>query len=226
MAGIVLVHGFWADGSSWGGVIPRLVAGGHDPIAVQLPLSSFADDVATVRRAAARLEGPIVLAAHSYGGVVISEAAAGLDSVRGLVYVAAYAPELGEDVNALNERFPPASGAAIRPTEDGHLWLDLEGYRDAFCADVDAADAAVMARTQGPASFECLTGLTQAPAWHDQPCWSLIATDDRTIAPDAQRFMAERMNASVTEVAASHAALVSRPAETAEVILAAASAAG
>ncbi len=227
MAGVILVHGFWADGSSWRGVIPSLVAAGHEPIAVQLPLSTFADDVATVRRAAERISGPLVLAGHSYGDVVISEAAVGTAGVSALAYVSAYAPEFGEDVNEINARFPPASGgAAIRPTEDGHLWLDIGGYRDAFCHDVDAEEAAVMARTQGPASVQCLSGLTQSPAWHDLPCWSLVSTEDRTIAPDAQRFMGERMDATITEVQASHAALVSRPQETAALIAAAAASVG
>lgn len=225
MAGIVLVHGFWADGSSWSGVIPRLLSAGHQCVAVQLPLSSFSDDVSAVIRAASRLDGPIVVAGHSYGGVVISEAANAIPSAAALVYIAAYGLDQGDDVNALNERFPPAGGgSAIRPTDDGHLWLDVDGYADAFCADVDPGLASVMARTQGPAALACLTGLTAPPAWKKLPSWYLIAANDRTISPDAQRFMAERMGASATEVASSHAALVSHQEETAGLILQAAGA--
>lgn len=223
MTSVVLVHGFWADGSSWAGVIPELEAAGYPTIAVQLPLSSFTDDVAAVQRAAARVSGPIVLAGHSYGGVVVSEAGGVIDQVGALAYIAAYGVELGEDVNALNAQFPPASGgAAIRPTDDGHLWLDVASYADAFCHDVDPKVAAVMARTQGPASFACLTGLTAEPAWKRVPSWYLVASADRTISPDAQRMMASRMGATTTEVEASHAVLVSKPSETASVVAAAA----
>jgi len=221
MAFVVLVHGFWADGSSWNGVIPELVAAGHTPLAVQLPLTGFADDVAAVRRAAGRAQGPLVLAGHSYGGAVISEAATALPATA-LVFVAAYALDQGDDVMALSATYPAPGGAAIRPTDDGFLWLDVDAYPDAFCQDVDPAIAAVMARTQGPASVACLSGLTGPAAWHTVPSWYQVSAKDRTISPDAQRWMAERAGATVVEVDAGHAALVSRPRETAELILRAA----
>jgi pimeloyl-ACP methyl ester carboxylesterase len=223
MAKIVLVHGLWADGSSWSGVIAELVGHGHEVTAAQLPLSSFDDDVAAVRRAIARIDGDCVLAGHSYGGVVIGAAAADESSVKALAYIAAYALDVGEDANGINATYPPASqGAAIRATDDGHLWLDVELFADAFAADVDPAVAAVMARTQGPASFACLGPVTTEPAWKDLPSWYLVAGDDRTISPDAQRWMADRMGASVTEVPSSHAVLVAHPAVTATLIEAAA----
>ncbi len=221
MARIVLVHGFWADGSSWAGVIPHLEAAGHDVLAVQLPLSSQDDDVATVHRALARGTGPAVLAGHSYGGVVITRAGSAPD-VAALAYLSAYAPDADEDVNTINAQFPASAGAAIRPTDDGHLWLDADQFPGFFAADVDPGRARVMALSQGPASFACLTTFAEPPAWHSRPSTFLISTQDQVINPDAQRFMADRAGSRVTEVDASHAALVSRPAEAAGVILAAA----
>jgi pimeloyl-ACP methyl ester carboxylesterase len=223
MSRIVLVHGLWADGSSWADVITELVTAGHEVIAAQLPLSSFAEDVETVRRAIHRIGGDCVLAGHSYGGVVIGAAAASEPTVKALAYIAAYALDVGEDANAINAAYPPASqGAAIRPTDDGHLWLDVELFADAFCADVEPARAAVMARAQGPASFACLGAVDSEPAWKTLPSWYLVAGDDRTINPDAQRWMAQRANATVSEIASSHAVLVSHPGPTAAVIAAAA----
>jgi len=223
MAQVVLVHGFWADGSSWSDVAVELDRAGHRVVAVQLPLSSFADDVACVRRALDRAGGPVVLVGHSYGGVVISEAASGRSDVSALVYVSAYGPDKGEDVTALNDTYPPAgAGRAIRPTQDGHLWLDDDLFAPDFAADVEPARARAMALTQGPASVACLTGLTVDPAWKTIPSWFVISTQDRTIAPDAQRFMAQRMGATTVEVEGSHAALVSRPHEIASVIISAA----
>ncbi len=222
MARIILVHGFWADGSSWAGVIPHLESAGHEVLAVQLPLSSQDDDVATVVRALARGTGPVVLAGHSYGGVVITRAGTAPE-VGALAYISAYAPDADEDIAVLNDKYPAPGGAAIRPSEDGHLWLDVEQFADAFAADVDPDRARVMALTQGPASFACLTTFAEAPAWRSKPSTYLVSARDRTINPDAQRFMAERAGATVTEIEASHAALVSQPAATAEVILAAVS---
>lgn len=220
MARIILVHGFWADGSSWAGVVPHLLDAGHDVVAVQLPLSSQDDDVATVQRALARGAGPAVLAGHSYGGVVISRAGTAPD-VTALAYVSAYAPDASEDVQAINERFPAAGGAGIRPTDDGHLWFDAALYPDLFAADVDRPRARVMAVTQGPASFACLTPLADAPAWKSRPSTWLLSGDDQVISPDAQRWMAERAGSRISEVAASHCALVSQPEATAASILAA-----
>lgn len=223
MATMILVHGFWADGSSWAGVIPLLDAAGHEVIAVQLPLSSFADDVAAVDRALNRVDGPVVLVGHSYGGVVIT-AAGSHPKVRALVYVAAYAPDREENVNAINERFPPSSmGRAIRPA-DGYLWLDPELFAETFAHDVEPVTARIMALTQGPASVACLVELAAEPAWKTRPAWWVLPTQDATIAPDAQRWMAERAGATVHEVPSSHAVLVARPADTSSAVLAAAAA--
>lgn len=221
MARIILVHGFWADGSSWAGVIPRLLDAGHDVTAVQLPLSSQDDDVATVRRALARGTGPAVLAGHSYGGVVITRAGAD-PAVGALAYVSAYAPDADEDVQGIGDKYPAPGGAGIRPSEDGHLWFDTASFPELFAGDVDPAVARTMAVTQGPASFACLTTFSEAPAWRSTPSTWLLSADDKVISPDAQRWMAERAGAKVTEVAGSHCALVSHPEETAASITAAA----
>lgn len=218
MATIVLVHGFWADGSSWSGVITELLSAGHRPLAVQLPLSSLADDVATVDRVLARVPGPVILVGHSYGGVVVT-AAGNTEKVAALVYVAAYAPERDENVNAINDRYPPSSmGRAIRATDDGHLWLDEALFAEVFAHDVDPQRTAVMAVAQGPASVNCLVELAIEPAWKTKPSRWILPTADATISPDAQRWMAERAGSTVTELTSSHAVLVARPGETAAVI--------
>lgn len=219
---IILVHGLWADGSSWNGVIRELLddppAGGGSVVAVQLQLSSQDDDVATVHRALDRVGGPAILVGHSYGGTVIS-AATPHPKVRGLVFASAYVPDAGEDAQTLNAAYPDvAGGAAIRPTEDGHLWLDVDMYPSVFAGDVDGATGAVMARTQGPAAFACLAPMAGEPGWKTLPSWSLISTEDQVIHPDLQRFMSGRHGGPLTEVVSSHASPVSHPADVAALV--------
>lgn len=226
MANIVLVHGAWADGyGTWAGVIPTLQAADYRVVAAQLPLTSLEDDVSTVRRVLGTLDGPTVLAGHSYGGAVISGAATGAPGVVGLVYAAAFAPDEGEVLqNDIIERFDPPPGlAAIRPDAGGFLWLDQDAMPEVFAADVDAGQAALMAATQNPIAARCF-GEDKAgpPAWRSLPTWYLISANDRTVDPAAERWMAERMGAETREVSSSHASPVSRPREVAETVLEAA----
>ncbi len=223
---IVLVHGGFVDGSGWAGVHRILTADGYKVTIVQNPTTSLADDVAVTRRALAAQDGPVILVGHSYGGVVISEAG-GDPKVKGLVYVAAFAPDAGESVSSLIAN--PAPGAPvppILPPQDGYLFLDKAKFAAAFAADVKPADAALMADSQVPWGVAALAGAVSAPAWKVKPSWYLVARDDHMIPPPAQRAMAGRAKATVVEVPGSHAVYVSRPDAVAKLIEAAATAAG
>jgi pimeloyl-ACP methyl ester carboxylesterase len=221
---ILLVHGAWVDGSVWSGVIPLLQHDGYDAHAVQLPLTSLADDVTVTRRLMADLPGPTILVGHSYGGSVITVAGEAPDVV-GLVYVAAYAPEIGESGSDLNARFPLASGASsIRPRTDGYLWVDVAGYQDALAHDVDQMEAAILAAVQKPVRSEIFSDRPTAAAWKSRPTWYQVSSADHMIPPDLQRWMAERIKAHVLSLPASHLPMVSHPAEIATLITSAASA--
>lgn len=221
---VLLVHGAWADGSSWGGVIPPLRQRGHTVVAVQLALNSLADDVAHVRQVLAdRLHGPTVLVGHSYGGAVISGAAAGQANAVALVYASAFAPDAGESLGELSGRYPPAPlGEHLQPDSRGKLWIDPTAFAEVFCQDVEAAEAGVMAAAQGPLAGAIFGEQAGPAAWRTLPSWYVVSTEDRAIAPDLERFMARRMGASTVEVASSHASPVSHPREIAELIFAAA----
>jgi pimeloyl-ACP methyl ester carboxylesterase len=221
---VLLVHGAWADGSSWGGVIPLLRARGHTVVAVQLALNSLADDVAHVRQVLTdRLQGPTVLVGHSYGGAVISGAAAGQANATALVYASAFAPDAGETLGGLSGRYPPAPlGEHLQPDSRGKLWIDPTAFAEVFCQDVDATQAGVMATAQGPLAGAIFGEQAGPTAWRALPSWYVVSTEDRAIAPDLERFMAGRMGASTIEVVSSHASLVSHPREIAELIFAAA----
>jgi len=223
---VVLVHGGFVDGSGWAGVHKILTADGYKVTIVQNPTTSLADDVAVTRRALAAQDGPAILVGQSYGGVVISEA--GTDAkVAGLVYVAAFAPDAGESVNSLIANpVPGAPVPPILPPQDGYLFLDKAKFAAAFAADVKPAEAKFMADSQVPWGVAALTGAVTAPAWKVKPSWYLVAQDDRMIPPPAQRAMAGRANAKVTEVPGSHAVYVSRPEAVAKLIEQAAQAAG
>jgi pimeloyl-ACP methyl ester carboxylesterase len=219
---IVLVHGGFVDGSGWADVHRILRNAGHDVTVVQNPTTSLADDVAVTTRAIERQRDSVVLVGHSYGGAVITEAGNDLN-VDALVYIAAFAPDTGESVNSLIADPPPGAPVPpILPPEDGFLFLDRDKFAASFAADVDPALAAFMADSQVPWGVDALAGEISKPAWSIKPSWYLVASDDHMIPPDAQRAMAARAGATVSEVTASHSVYVSRPAAVAEVILAAA----
>jgi pimeloyl-ACP methyl ester carboxylesterase len=215
---VVLVHGGFVDGSGWEGVYSVLRRDGYAVSVVQNPTISLADDVAATRRIVAAQDGPVILVGHSYGGVVITEA--GNDpNVAGLVYIAAFAPDMGESVSALIKDPPPGAPVPpILPPQDGYLFLDKAKFAASFAADVDAERAAFMADSQVPWGVEALGGRVGDPAWRTKPSWYLVATDDRMIPPPAQRFMAERAGSTVVEVAGSHAVYVSQPEAVAALI--------
>jgi pimeloyl-ACP methyl ester carboxylesterase len=215
---IVLVHGAWADGSSWNKVIPTLKNAGHNVVAVQLPLNSLADDVDTVKRAIDQIGGPITLAAHSYGGFVITNAAYNNPNVTSLVYIAAFGPDEGEstgdfvDITAL----PPG----LLSFDSGKFaYLNQTAFPNAFVQDIDPSEASIMAVVQKPIHESALLAQSGPPAWKQIPSWFQISENDRIIPPDAERTFAERMNATTISLNSSHASLVSHPDEVAQLIL-------
>jgi pimeloyl-ACP methyl ester carboxylesterase len=222
---IVLIHGAWADASSWSEVIRRLQTAGYNVTAVQLGLASLDDDVARTRGVLASQTGPTLLVAHSYGGAVITQLGADAPNVVGLVYESAFAPDEGETMKALISGDPqPAGAAAIRPDKQGYLWLDADGFVKFFAPDVNLAEARVMEAVQKPISAASLLGDEKfgPPAWKSFPTWFLITENDQMLPPAAQRLFAKRMNATVTSVAGSHVAMVSHPDEVASFIMKAA----
>jgi pimeloyl-ACP methyl ester carboxylesterase len=224
---VVLVHGAWADGSSWSKVIPPLRAEGLNVVAAQIPLTSLADDIAVTQRLLRHVTGPTVLVGHSYGGAVIAGAANGSRDVQALVYIAGWGVDEGESLEALSKQGPaPAGAAQIRPDNEGFLWIDVAGFHQAFVADGTPTEAAVMAAVQKPLSIASFTDVSGPVAWKNLPSWFLISTADQMIPPAAQEFFATRMKATTRTVDASHASLVSHPKETVEIILAAAAASG
>jgi len=216
---IVLVHGGFVDGSGWEGVHTALTKDGYRVSIVQNPTTSLADDVAVTRRTLAKQDGPVILVGHSYGGVVITEA--GTDPrVQGLVYIAAFAPDAGESVASLIKNPPPGAPVPpILPPQDGYLFLDAAKFHVSFAADVDAGKAAFMADSQVPWGVEALGGTITVPAWKSRPSWYLVATEDRMIPPPAQRAMATRAGATVSEAPGSHSVYVSQPRAVAGLIL-------
>lgn len=208
---VVLVHGAFADGSSWNKVITLLQKQHAEVIAVQLPLTSLNDDVAATKRAIARAHGDVVLVGHSWGGTVISEA--GNDArVKSLVYVAAFAPDAGQSTADLAGSFPPPPGSAgIAKTADGYLYLPTEAVRKDFSPDVKPGEQNAIAATQGPIKADAFGEKVTHAAWHDKPSWFEVSKHDRMINPDLERAMAKAIHAKTTEVAASHVSMVSQP---------------
>ena len=223
---VVLVHGGFVDGSGWEGVYDLLTKDGYKVTIVQNPTTTLADDVAVTRRAIAAQDGPTILVGHSYGGVVITES--GSDpKVKGLVYVAAFAPDTGESVSSLIANPPPgAATPPILPPQDGYLFLDREKFAAAFAADVKPSQAAFMADSQVPWGVAALNGQVTTPAWKSRPSWYLVTADDRMIPAPAQHQMAARAHATVVETAGSHAVYVSNPQVVADIIEKAAESAG
>jgi pimeloyl-ACP methyl ester carboxylesterase len=218
---VVLVHGLFADGSCWSEVIRRLQAVGLDATAVQNPLTTLPDAVAAAQRVLARQDGPTVLVGHSFSGMIVTEA--GMHpNVSALVYVAARAPDAGEDYTALAKTFPtpPASAGIVFDGDEGRL-SEAAFLRD-FAGDLPEAKAKVLYAVQGPFQKALLTGKTTQAAWRSKPSFYAVSTEDRTINPDLERFMAKRMGAKTIEVKASHLSLISHPDEITRLILEAA----
>jgi pimeloyl-ACP methyl ester carboxylesterase len=207
---IVLVHGAWADGSSWSKVIPLLEAKGLHVDAVQLPLTSQADDVGAVQRAIARVDGQLLLVAHSYGGAVMTQA--GNDpKVAGLVYVAAFAPAEGESPFDLTFANPTPFLQHVEQDSFGFLKLTSTGIREDFAPDLSDTEQTVLAATQGPTSVASLSGVISTPAWRNKPSWFVIAAYDRVVSPTLQAMFAQRMNATSITLPSSHVAMLSQP---------------
>jgi pimeloyl-ACP methyl ester carboxylesterase len=215
---VVLVHGGFVDGSGWAGVYKALKKDGYTVTIVQNPTISLADDVAVTKRAIAAQSGPVILVGHSYGGVVITEA--GNDpKVAALVYIAAFAPDKGESVNALIKNPPPGAPVPpILPPQDGFLFLDKAKFTASFAADVAADTAAFMADSQVPWGVDALGGAISEAAWKMKPSWYLVSTEDKMIPPDAQRAMSKRAGSTVVEVKGSHSVYVSQPQAVASLI--------
>jgi pimeloyl-ACP methyl ester carboxylesterase len=218
---VVLVHGAWADGSSWSEVIARLQAAGLHVTAVQNPLTSLGDSVAETRRVLAQQDGPTLLVAHSWGGTVISQV--GTDpKVTGLVYIAARAPDANEDFVALSAKFPAGPVRAGVQTHDGFTTLSEDAFLKHFANGVPHAQAEVLYAEQQPTAATLFTGRTTDAAWHSKPSWYAVSKQDETINPDLERFLAKRMRATTVELDAGHLSLVSHAKEVADLIISAA----
>ena len=220
---VVLVHGAWADGSSWAKVIGPLAAEGVTVVAAPLPLTSFADDVVALERTLERVSGPVVLVGHAYAGAVI--AAAHDEKVKALVYVAALAPDEGETVADVFYRAAPHPQAPqLAPDAHGLIWLPEAAFADAFAQHASPEELALLAAVQHPISPACITVPVGRPGWKDRPAWFLVAEQDRMIPVETQRFMAERMQARVRSHPVDHTPLVTAPERVVDVIREAAAA--
>ncbi|MFD4768575.1 alpha/beta hydrolase [Streptomyces niveus] len=216
---IVLVHGFWGGAAHWGHVITELNRRGHGSLhAVELPLTSLADDAERTAKMVRQIPGPVLLVGHSYGGAVITEAG-GLPNVTGLVYVAAFAPDAGESPGQITQELAPAAADNLVPDSDGYLWIKQGKYAESFCQDLPADEALIMAVTQKAPLASTFGDNISTPAWRSKPSWYQVSTEDRMIHPDNERRMAQRMNPRKTvELPAGHASLASRPGEVTDLI--------
>jgi pimeloyl-ACP methyl ester carboxylesterase len=215
---VVVVHGAWADGSSWKDVILGLERKESRVVAAPIPLTSLRDDALALKRAMSRIEGPVILAGHAYAGAVI--ATADVDRLKALVYVAALAPDEGETVAQVfyrDETHPQAPKLA--PDADGFIWMPDEGFRNAFSQYATAEQIAVSTAVQRPLSVKCIQEPVPKPAWKSRPSWFLIAEQDRMINPKTQHFMAERMGATTRSFAVDHAPLLSAPDKVVDIIM-------
>jgi pimeloyl-ACP methyl ester carboxylesterase len=219
---IVLVHGAWADGSAWSKVIPLLQAKGLKAVAVQNPLSSIADDVASTHRLINAQDGPVLLVGHSYGGAVITEAGSN-PKVAGMVYVAAFAPDAGETLSGMAKNFPtPPVFSEIQPIEDGYLLLKAKAVAEDFAQDLSPDEKAMVLATQGATQGAILATPIKSAAWRNKPAWVVIASNDRTIAPEQQRSTAQRMKAKTLTLPTSHVPMLSQPDKVAAFVIEAA----
>lgn len=219
---VVLVHGAWADGSSWRGVIGRLQRAGHNVTAPQFPLTSLADNVARLRQVLALQDGPTVVAGHSYGGQIMTALGTDAPNVVALVYVAAFGLDEGESIGALLGQGEPTPAVAhIRVDDQGFAWLPHDDFLAHFAPDVDREEADIMYAVQQPLTMDAFNDVIGTPAWRALPTWFAVAQGDEVIPPDAERQFAQRMGATVEEIASSHVVMVSHPQETADLIEAA-----
>jgi pimeloyl-ACP methyl ester carboxylesterase len=220
---VVLVHGAWADGSSWSAVIELLQAAGFTVTAPQFPETSLAADVARLRQVLRRQSGPTIVAGHSYGGQIMTALGTDAPNVAALVYIAAFALEKGESLGGLLSGGPPTPALAhLIVDEQGFAWLPREDFVTHFASDVERSRANVMWAVQQGLSMSTFEDVMGVPAWKSHPSWYLVATSDEAIPPDAQRMFAKRMGANTIEVRSSHLAMVSHPAEVVQLIEAAA----
>jgi pimeloyl-ACP methyl ester carboxylesterase len=223
---IVLVHGAWADGSSWSAVIESLQARGYNVTAPQFPETSLADDVARLRQVLARQDGPTILAGHSYGGQIITALGSDTANAVGLVYIAAFGIDEGESLGALLGGGPPTAALAhLIVDEQGFAWIPEDDFVNHFAVGVDPVKARVMFAAQQGLSMSTFEDVMGTPAWKSLPNWYLVAANDEAIPADAERQFADRMGATVVEVPAGHLAMVSHPEEVAQLIEQAAAAA-
>ena len=211
---IVLVHGAWADGSSWSSVIERLQADGYHVTAPQFPLTSLADDVARLRQVLALQDGPTVIAGHSYGGQIIAALGTDAPNVVGLVYIAAIAIDEGESIGGLLAQGPLTPALAHQVVDDqGSVWLSEDDFVNHFAADVDPIKAKALYAVQQPLSATALADVMTVQAWKSLPSWYMVTQDDEALPPDGQRMFANRMGATTAEVPSGHLAMVSHPAD-------------
>lgn len=216
---IVLVHGAFADATSFQELIGLLQQQRYPVIAVQNPLTSFDADIATTKRLLDAQHGPMIVVGHSYGGAVITGAAAGNSNVKALVYVAAFAPDAGEPIAALQGNYPPPElSSALVPDAAGFLYVDTAKFREVVAADLPVKLTRIAAVTQKPIINSVFTASTPQAAWHSIPSWYLVATEDHAINPDLERFYAKRMKAHTTEVKSSHVMYIAHPVEVAKAI--------
>jgi len=215
---IVLVHGAFADGSGWEAVYKILKAKGYHVSVVGNPNTGLADDVAATNRVLDRQPGPALLVGHSYGGAIITEAG-NHPKVAGLFYIAAFVPDANETLLKLLQSGPPAPNSGILPPDEhGYIWYDVAKYHSGFCADLPKEQAEFLADSQIPVSASVFGSSFATPAWKSKPSWYIVATEDQTIPPDAERFMAKRAGAKITEIKASHLVFMSRPKAVTDVI--------
>jgi pimeloyl-ACP methyl ester carboxylesterase len=223
---IVLVHGAWADGSSWSGVIERLQANGYNVSAPQFPMSQLSADVARLRQVLARQNGPTIVVGHSYGGQIITALGTDAPNVVALVYIAAFGLDQGESIGALLGQAPPSPALAhLNIDKQGFAWLPEDDFVHHFAADVDPIKARVMYAVQQPLAGTALQEVMGVPAWKALPSWFMVADGDQAIPPDAERLFAKRMGATTVEVPTNHVAMVSHPQDVVQLIETAAQAA-
>jgi pimeloyl-ACP methyl ester carboxylesterase len=222
---IVLIHGAWADGSCWSGVIERLQADGCHVTAPQFPLTTLADDVARLRQVLDLQDGPTVVAGHSYGGQIMTALGTDAPNVAGLVYVAAFGLDQGESLGGLLSQGPVTPALAhLFTDQQGFGWLSEDDFVNHFAADVDPVRARVMYAVQQPLAASAFTDVMGVPAWKTRPSWYLVAADDEAIPPDVERQFAARMGATTVEIPSSHVPMVSHPGNVAQLITTAAEA--